>query len=135
MKNLFLFFAIIITTVFFRRQLAIALTFLVTVGLISLVFGADPYEIDRGVWTCPRGYFIKQGRCYEIGKSPDNFEMSKVLPGNGSYQERSCPSGGCNYISASPAPSVIESYSITGDQGNIGRAATGVMRHSVTIIK
>lgn len=65
--------------------------------LVAPASGVEPYEVDVGLWTCPRGYQIQlDGTCKsndELAHGP-TVEVSP-LPSAGDGAPTTCPSGGC----------------------------------------
>jgi len=54
-------------------------------------------EVGEGLFSCERGYLIKQGRCISFADiPPPTMEISSVpSAGDGAAGGRLCPSGGC----------------------------------------
>ena len=62
-------------------------------------------EVAQGLYSCERGYVIKQGRCISYADIPPGpvVEVSSLpSAGEGAGGGRSCPSGGCgSYVTPS----------------------------------
>jgi hypothetical protein len=68
----------------------------------SSAVAAEPYEVDVGLWTCPRGYQIQHdGTCKSDDEIPHGpiVEISS-LPSAGDGAPTTCPSGGCDSLAA-----------------------------------
>lgn len=64
-------------------------------------------EVAQGLYSCERGYLIKQGRCIPYADIPPGPAMEiSSLPsaGDGADGGRACPSGGCgSWYSSTPS--------------------------------
>jgi hypothetical protein len=70
--------------------------------LVAPAFAVEPYEVDVGLWTCPRGYQIQtDGTCKSDAKLPHGpvVEISS-LPSAGDGAPATCPSGACDALLA-----------------------------------
>jgi hypothetical protein len=96
---------------------------MVVLALVSLAHGVEPYEVETGLWTCPRGYVIRQGKCLSTEElAGPKTEVSK-LPSAGNGAPTSCPSGGCQ---TAAGPSVGVPNPLGGAGGQLGGGAGGV---------
>lgn len=66
--------------------------------LVVTASAVEPYEVEVGLWTCPRGYQIRpDGTCKSDAEIPHGpvVEVSE-LPSAGEGAPSSCPRGGCD---------------------------------------
>ena len=78
-------------------------------------------EVAEGLFTCERGYLIRQGRCISFAHMPlgPTMEISSLpSAGDGAAGGRLCPSGGCGSY-ATPSYSTFV-YSGLGQYGYYG---------------
>jgi len=69
---------------------------------VAPAFAVEPYEVEVGLWTCPRGYQIQtDGTCKSNAELPHGpvVEISS-LPSAGDGAPTACPSGGCDSLLA-----------------------------------
>jgi len=70
-------------------------------------------EVAQGLYSCERGYLIRQGRCIPYPDIPPGPAMEiSSLPsaGDGADGGRACPSGGCgSWYSSTPSYSFVYS--------------------------
>jgi hypothetical protein len=67
-------------------------------------------EVAQGLYSCERGYLIKQGRCIpyeELSHRPVVEISSLPSAGEGASGGRACPSGGCGSYVAPPSYSTF----------------------------
>jgi hypothetical protein len=66
-------------------------------------------EVAQGLYSCERGYLIKQGRCIPFEELPPGPAMEvSSLPSAGDGAPGTCPSGGCGaWYSSTPSYSFV----------------------------
>jgi hypothetical protein len=68
-------------------------------------------EVAEGLFSCERGYLIRQGRCISFADIPPGPAMEvSSLPSAGDGAPETCPSGGCgSWYSSTPSYSFVYS--------------------------